>query len=75
MYLVADINYISDRVSKSGGRPWNNPLQILYPPARTNILWYSDRQNESACSPRSKGKGRLGEKAGALRRSDSQGTG
>lgn len=63
MYLlVADIDYISDRVSKSGGRPWSNPLQIWHPPARTNMLWYSDRQNEGARSPGSKGKGRLGTK-------------
>lgn len=63
MYLlVADIDYISDRVSKLGGRPSSNPLQIWHPPARTNMLWYSDRQNECAHSPGSKGKGRLGTK-------------
>lgn len=58
--LVVDMNYISDRVSKSEGKPWSNLLQILYPTACTNMLSYSDRQNESYFSLGSKGKGREG---------------
>lgn len=41
----------------------------------TNTLSYSNRQKESCFSPRRKGKGRLREKAGTVRRFKNQGTG